>query len=106
MAYSEAAVIYADEEVTQEAVDEAAAALLAAIDGLKEIEIVEVDKEALLAVVEEAEEIIENADAYTVESYVDFKAAYDAAVVVLDNVDATQEEVDAAIVLLQEAQAQ
>ena len=103
VAYSEAAVIYADEEVSQEAVDEAAAALLAAIDGLKEIEIVEVDKEALLAVVEEAEEIIENADAYTVESYVDFKAAYDAAVVVLDNVDATQEEVDNATTALEAA---
>ena len=103
VAYSEAAVIYADAEATQEAVDEAAASLLAAIEGLEEIEIVEVDKEALLAVIEEAEEIIENADAYTVESYVDFKAAYDAAVVVLDNLAATQEAVDNATTALETA---
>ena len=95
-AYSEAVVIFNDdsEDVTQEAVDEATTNLIAAIEGLTPVQIDEVDKEILLSLIEEAEEIIPNADDYTAETYAAFKAAYDAAVVVADNEDATQEEVD------------
>ena len=42
-------------------------------------------------------EIIAKEAEYTPETYVDFKAAYDAALLVLDNDDATQAEVDAAV---------
>lgn len=84
-------------EITQEKVDEATAKLLAAIDGLVSV----ADRAAL----EELYNANKDKDAtkYTSDSFATFKTALDAAKVVLDNDNATQDEVDSARTALETA---
>lgn len=87
---------------SQEEVDTAATALQAAINGLIEVPVVgTVDKNRLESVIAEANGM--NAEDYTGASWADFTNALQKAEDVLKNVEATQEEVDAAADALQEA---
>src|SRR5699024_2250484 len=100
-----AETVLANEEASQEDVDAAADALQEAIDGLEAIEEAEpepeVDTSELTALVEDAKAY--DAEDYTEESFEALAAALGAAEAVLANEKASQEDVDAATALLQEA---
>ncbi|MGI6344649.1 MAG: hypothetical protein ACOX18_06240 [Bacillota bacterium] len=98
-ALAAAEAVLADPEATQAEVDDALAALTAAIEGLKEVEEPPVvDKSALEAKVNEARGL--NKDDYTEESWAIFAAALADAEAVLADPDATQADVDAALAAL------
>ena len=63
----------------------------------------EVDKYELAIALEEAEEYLDNAYAYILESYLALKTAYDDATYAYNNVSSTQEEVDEALANLRNA---
>ncbi len=94
-----------DEQATQEQVDQAKDALQKAIDGLVKVEEpeepIEVDKSLLAKLVETAE-TIDKAD-YTTESYQALEQALATARQVLDDEQATQEQIDQAKARVQEA---
>ena len=95
----EAEKVVADENATQESVDAATTAVEEATRGLAEKPAVpEVNKDALKAAIEKAEDVLENLeeDAYTPESVEALKGALETAKGVFDNADAVQAEVDQA----------
>ena len=100
-ALADAQDVLDNEEAAQEQVDDALAVLTAAIDGLVEIEEPEVDKTALQAKVDEAAEL--NKEDYTKESWATLQEALNAANTVLADDEATQEQVDTALVALEAA---
>lgn len=98
-AVAEAEKVVADENATQESVDAATTAVEEATKGLAEKPAVpEVNKDALKAAIEKAEDVLENLeeDAYTPESVEALKGALETAKGVFDNTDAVQAEVDQA----------
>lgn len=98
-AVAEAEKVVADENATQESVDAATTAVEEATRGLAEKPAVpEVNKDALKAAIEKAEDVLENLeeDAYTPESVEALKGALETAKGVFDNTDAVQAEVDQA----------
>ena len=98
-AVAEAEKVVADENATQESVDAAAKAVEEATKGLTEKPAVpEVNKDALKAAIEKAEDVLKNLDedAYTPESVEALKGALETAKGVFDNADAVQTEVDQA----------
>ena len=98
-AVAEAEKVVADENATQESVDSATTAVEEATRGLAEKPAVpEVNKDALKAAIEKAEDVLENLeeDAYTPESVEALKGALETAKGVFDNADAVQAEVDQA----------
>ena len=98
-AVAEAEKVAADENATQESVDAATTAVEEATRGLAEKPAVpEVNKDALKAAIEKAEDVLENLeeDAYTPESVEALKGALETAKGVFDNTDAVQAEVDQA----------
>lgn len=98
-AVAEAEKVMADEKATQESVDAAAKAVEEATKGLTEKPAVpEVNKDALKAAIEKAEDVLKNLDqdAYTPESVEALKGALETAKGVFDNPDAVQAEADAA----------
>lgn len=98
-AVAEAEKVVADENATQESVDAAKTAVEEATRGLAEKPAVpEVNKDALKAAIEKAEDVLENLeeDAYTPESVEALKGALETAKGVFDNADAVQAEVDQA----------
>ena len=98
-AVAEAEKVVADENATQESVDSATTAVEEATRGLAEKPAVpEVNKDALKAAIEKAEDVLENLeeDAYTPESVEALKGALETAKGVFDNTDAVQAEVDQA----------
>lgn len=98
-AVAEAEKVMADEKATQESVDAAAKAVEEATKGLTEKPTVpEVNKDALKAAIEKAEDVLKNLDqdAYTPESVEALKGALETAKGVFDNPDAVQAEADAA----------
>lgn len=98
-AVAEAEKVVADENATQESVDAATKAVEEATKGLAEKPAVpEVNKDALKAAIEKAEDVLENLeeDAYTPESVEALKGALETAKGVFDNADAVQAEVDQA----------
>lgn len=98
-AVAEAEKVAADENATQESVDAATKAVEEATRGLAEKPAVpEVNKDALKAAIEKAEDVLENLeeDAYTPESVEALKGALETAKGVFDNTDAVQAEVDQA----------
>ncbi|WP_440895141.1 polysaccharide lyase family 8 super-sandwich domain-containing protein [Amphibacillus sp. Q70] len=95
-----AQTVLADEEATQEEVNQALENLQTALDQLEEKE-VEVNKSILADLVETVEKLTESD--YTETSYADLAEALEAAQTILANEEATQEEVDQAVIALQEA---
>ena len=98
-AVAEAEKVAADENATQESVDAATKAVEEATKGLTEKPAVpEVNKDALKAAIEKAEDVLKNLDedAYTPESVEALKGALETAKGVFDNADAVQAEVDQA----------
>lgn len=98
-AVAEAEKVVADENATQESVDAATTAVEEATRGLAEKPAVpEVNKDALKAAIEKAEDVLENLeeDAYTPESVEALKGALETAKGVFDNADTVQAEVDQA----------
>ena len=98
-AVAEAEKVVADENAIQESVDAAKTAVEEATKGLAEKPAVpEVNKDALKAAIEKAEDVLENLeeDAYTPESVEALKGALETAKGVFDNADAVQAEVDQA----------
>lgn len=98
-AVAEAEKVAADENATQESVDAATKAVEEATRGLAEKPAVpEVNKDALKAAIEKAEDVLKNLDqdAYTPESVEALKGALETAKAVFDNPDAVQAEVDQA----------
>lgn len=98
-AVAEAEKVVADENATQESVDAATTAVEEATRGLAEKPAVpEVNKDALKAAIEKAEDVLENLeeDAYTPESVEALKGALETAKGVFDNTDAVQAKVDQA----------
>ena len=63
----------------------------------------DVEKSALLELLNEAKEYIDNGNMYTTDSYVFLKSAYDDATYAYNNVSSTQAEVDLAITILEKA---
>ncbi len=98
-AIENAKAVLEDEDATQEEVDEALAALEEAIENLEEKP--DVDKSELEAAVAEAEEL--NLEDYTDESAAALEEAIENAKTVLEDENATQEEVDEALADLKEA---
>ncbi|MDD2574235.1 MAG: hypothetical protein PHS69_07095 [Firmicutes bacterium] len=95
-----AEAVMEDEEATQEEVDNALAELNSAVDALEEV-VVEVDKSELEAAIAAAGELDE-AD-YTAETWGVFASALEAAEAVMEDEEATQEEVDNALAELNSA---
>ncbi|MFA7215925.1 MAG: hypothetical protein WC187_07825 [Bacillota bacterium] len=95
-----AEAVMVDEEATQEEVDNALAELNSAVDALEEV-VVEVDKSELEAAIAAAGELDE-AD-YTAETWGVFASALEAAEAVMEDEEATQEEVDNALAELNSA---
>ena len=96
--------VLANEEATQEEVDEALATLKTAVDGLEKVEEeapAKVDKKALTSLVDETADY--DAAAYTEESFDALTEARTAAEAVLANEAATQAEVEEALAALQTA---
>ena len=94
--------VLADEEATQEQVNDALRALTDARAGLAEKPVKPaVDKSALQKAVDDAAELAE--DGYTAETWAPFKAALAAAQGVLTDEDATQEQVNDALKALADA---
>lgn len=96
----EAEVVLAKSEVTQEEIDRATAALLEAMENLKKL-IPALDIGELESLLEKATEI--KKDDYTKESFDSLQQSIIEAEKVLANPEVTQDEVNAAVILLQEA---
>ena len=102
-AIERAEAVLADADATQDEVDAAATALNQAVAGLedKPVEPAPVDKSALQAYVDEVSGT--DLSAYTDETAQAFAAALQAAQAVLDDAEATQEQVNSALTALQSA---
>ena len=98
-ALTEAKAVLDDAEATQEEVNEALTALTAAYEGLEEEVVVPaVDKTALQSKYDEVKGT--ESEGYTSESYAAFSTALTEAKAVLDDAEATQEEVNEALTAL------
>ena len=105
-AITEAEEGLAREDLTQEQADELAAKLEEAINGLEKISKPvpdTVDRSALADKISEAEKLSVVEDVYTAESMSALKQAVSDAKAVYDNADASQEEIDAQVAVLQAA---
>lgn len=100
-AVDEAQTVYNKADATQTEVDNAKANVEAKIAALKE----KADKSALRLAVKAAEGEAALTDKYTEESIAALQSAIDAANEVLQNSDATQDEIDAAVQAVKEARA-
>lgn len=96
--FYESALAAKENATTQEAINTAASELETAIAGLKD----KANKDSLQAEIDKGAAIVEEKDIYTETSYAAFEAAYNAAVALMDNDDASQDAVDGAVVLLAE----
>ena len=99
--------VLADENASQEKVDAAEKAVKAAQKALVEKETPKpeapVKKDELKAAVEDATKVVGDTEQYTEESLAALQAAIDEANAVLDNPEATQAEIDAAVKAVKEA---
>ena len=99
--------VLADENASQEKVDAAEKAVQAAQKALVEKETPKpeapVKKDELKAAVEDATKVVGDTEQYTEESLAALQAAIDKAIAVLDNPEATQAEIDAAVKSVKEA---
>ena len=99
--------VLADENASQEEVDAAEKAVQAAQKALVEKETPKpeapVKKDELKAAVEDATKVVGDTEQYTEESLAALQAAIDKAIAVLDNPEATQAEIDAAVKSVKEA---
>ena len=95
-AIEEAKKVLADENASQENVDAAVQVVQAAQEAL-------VKKDELKAAVEDATNVVGATDKYTADSLAALQAAIDDANAVLDNPEATQAEIDAAVQAVKEA---
>ena len=99
--------VLADENASQEKVDAAEKAVQAAQKSLVEKETPKpeapVKKDELKAAVEDATKVVGDTEQYTEESLAALQAAIDKANAVLDNPEATQAEIDAAVKAVKEA---
>ena len=106
-AIKEAKEVLADENASQEEVDAAEKAVQAAQKALVEKETPKpeapVKKDELKAAVEDATKVVGDTEQYTEESLAALQSAIDAANAVLQNPDATQDEIDAAVQSVKEA---
>ena len=106
-AIKEAKEVLADENASQEEVDAAEKAVKAAQKALVEKETPKpeapVKKDELKAAVEDATKVVGDTEQYTEESLAALQAAIDEANAVLDNPEATQAEIDAAVKAVKEA---
>ena len=106
-AIDEAKEVLADENASQEKVDAAEKAVQAAQKSLVEKETPKpeapVKKDELKAAVEDATKVVGDTEQYTEESLAALQAAIDEANAVLDNPEATQAEIDAAVKAVKEA---
>ena len=106
-AIKEAKEVLADENASQEEVDAAEKAVQAAQKSLVEKETPKpeapVKKDELKAAVEDATKVVGDTEQYTEESLAALQAAIDKAIAVLDNPEATQAEIDAAVKSVKEA---
>jgi hypothetical protein len=102
-ALAEARGVYANQEATQEEVDEALRVLLNAIANLVLVEVNEVDRSVLRATIAAALALVEAN--YTPASWAVFASALEAARGVYANQGATQAEIDEALRVLQNAMA-
>lgn len=106
-AIDEAKEVLADENASQEEVDAAEKAVQAAQKALVEKETPKpeapVKKDELKAAVEDATKVVGDTEQYTEESLAALQAAIDKAIAVLDNPEATQAEIDAAVKSVKEA---
>ena len=106
-AIKEAKEVLADENASQEEVDAAEKAVKAAQKALVEKETPKpeapVKKDELKAAVEDATKVVGDTEQYTEESLAALQAAIDEANAVLDNPEATQAEIDAAVKSVKEA---
>ena len=106
-AIDEAKEVLADENASQEEVDAAEKAVQAAQKALVEKETPKpeapVKKDELKAAVEDATKVVGDTEQYTEESLAALQAAIDEANAVLDNPEATQAEIDAAVKAVKEA---
>ena len=99
--------VYDKEDSTKEEVDAAEKAVQAAQKALVEKETPKpeapVKKDELKAAVEDATKVVGDTEQYTEESLAALQAAIDKAIAVLDNPEATQAEIDAAVKSVKEA---
>ena len=106
-AIDEANKVVADEKATQEEVDAAVKAVKAAQKALVKKETPKPEapatKDELKATVKDAKELVGATDKYTAESLAALQAAIDEAIAVLNNPEATQAEIDAAVKAVKEA---
>ena len=106
-AIDEAKEVLADENASQEEVDAAEKAVQAAQKALVEKETPKpeapVKKDELKAAVEDATKVVGDTEQYTEKSLAALQAAIDEANAVLDNPEATQAEIDAAVKSVKEA---
>ena len=106
-AIDEAKEVLADENASQEEVDAAEKEVQAAQKALVEKETPKpeapVKKDELKAAVEDATKVVGDTEQYTEESLAALQAAIDKAIAVLDNPEATQAEIDAAVESVKEA---
>ena len=106
-AIKEAKEVLADENASQEEVDAAEKVVKAAQKALVEKETPKpeapVKKDELKAAVEDATKVVGDTEQYTEESLAALQAAIDDANAVLDNPEATQAEIDAAVKAVKEA---
>ncbi len=99
-ALTEAKAVLAEPK-SQKAIDDALTALNEALDGLEELQPT-IDREMLEAAIEEIETLLNPAD-FTKESFAALQTAVDAAKKVLENAEATDEEIAEAYAALEEA---
>ena len=101
--------VYDKEDATKEEVDAAEANVAAKMEALVEKETPKpeapVKKDELKATVEDATKVVGDTEQYTEESLAALQAAIDEANAVLDNPEATQAEIDAAVKAVKEAKA-
>ena len=106
-AIDEAKEVLADENASQEEVDAAEKEVQAEQKALVEKETPKpeapVKKDELKAAVEDATKVVGDTEQYTEESLAALQAAIDKAIAVLDNPEATQAEIDAAVKSVKEA---
>ena len=99
--------VYDKEDATKEEVDAAEANVAAKMEALVEKETPKpeapVKKDELKAAVEDATKVVGDTEQYTEESLAALQAAIDEANAVLDNPEATQAEIDAAVKAVKEA---
>ena len=99
--------VYDKEDATKEEVDAAEANVAAKMEALVEKETPKpeapVKKDELKAAVEDATKVVGDTEQYTEESLAALQAAIDKAIAVLDNPEATQAEIDAAVKSVKEA---